>query len=68
MPIKLSLSVRVAEKFLAKREASMALRELSELAVAEGYDALCMRASQLGIDSSADLVSSTRPDLLGLRR
>ncbi len=41
----------------------MALRELSELAVAEGYDALCMRASQLGIDSSADLVSSTRRHL-----
>ena len=63
MPMKLSLSVRVAEKFQDKREASMTLHELSELAVAEGYDALCMRASQLGINSSADCVSAARGHL-----
>jgi sugar phosphate isomerase/epimerase len=49
--MKLSLSVRVAEKFLAKRQANMTLEQLATLATQHGYDALCIRASQLGTHS-----------------
>ena len=52
--MKLSLSVRVAESFRNKREATMSLDELADLAVSEGYHALCMRASQLGIHTPKD--------------
>ena len=45
--MELSLSVRVAEKFSDKRQANMTLEELVNLAVAHGYSALCMRASQI---------------------
>lgn len=54
--MKLSLSVRVAEKFSSKREAEMTLVELADVAVAEGFHALCMRASQVGTHSSAQAV------------
>lgn len=54
--MKLSLSVRVAEEFHSKETASLTLTELADLAVAAGYDALCMRASQIGIDSPRDAV------------
>ncbi len=47
--MKLSLSARVGERYLAKREAALTLVELADLAVACGYHALCMRASQIGI-------------------
>ena len=47
--MKLALSVRVVEQFHSKREASMPLEDLAELAEAEGYQALCMRASQVGV-------------------
>ena len=47
--MKLCLSVRIGEKFFAKREAALSLAELADIAVASGYHALCMRASQLGI-------------------
>lgn len=51
--MKLSLSVRVAEKFSDKHQASIGLAGLTALAKEEGYDALCMRASQVGVHSSA---------------
>jgi sugar phosphate isomerase/epimerase len=54
--MKLSLSVRIAEEFLSKEKACMPLPELADLAVAAGYDAVCMRASQAGIHSAAELV------------
>jgi sugar phosphate isomerase/epimerase len=54
--MKLSLSVRIAEEFHSKESTSMTLPELADLAVAAGYDALCMRASQVGIHSPADAV------------
>src|SRR5262245_7759939 len=57
--MKLSLSVRVAEEFLSKEKARMPLPELADLAVAAGYDAVCMRASQVGIHSAADMVERT---------
>ncbi len=52
--MKLSLSVRVAESFWNKRETSMSLDELATVAAEHGYHALCMRASQIGVHSSAD--------------
>src|SRR5262245_40445515 len=54
--MKLSLSVRVAEEFSSKEKASMTLPELADLAKVSGYDALCMRASQVGIHSPVDTV------------
>jgi sugar phosphate isomerase/epimerase len=54
--MKLSLSVRVAEEFRDKRQVNMSLEELAKLAAANGYHALCMRASQLGTHTSLDVV------------
>lgn len=56
--MKLSLSVRFAESFHSKEEASMTLRELADLALAAGYDALCMRASQVGVQSAVEAVNA----------
>lgn len=50
--MQLSLSVRIAEGFLSKEEAVMDLPDLADLAVSAGYDAVCMRASQVGVQSS----------------
>lgn len=47
----LSLSVRIAEEFLSKEKARLSLEELADLAVEAGYDALCMRASQIGVQT-----------------
>ncbi|MCH2203602.1 MAG: sugar phosphate isomerase/epimerase [Fuerstiella sp.] len=38
----------------------MSLEELASLAVDAGYDAVCMRASQIGVQSSEDQVTATR--------
>lgn len=56
--MKLSLSARIAEEFLSKEKASMSLEVLADLAVEAGYDALCMRASQAGIQSPTDAVEN----------
>lgn len=58
--MKLSLSCRIAEGFLKKDEASMSLKELADLAVAAGYDAVCMRSSQIGIHSSTEQIQRAR--------
>lgn len=50
----LSLSVRIAEEFLSKEQARLSLEELADLAVEAGYDALCMRASQIGVQTPQD--------------
>ena len=52
--MKLSLSVRVGEKYTDKRKAAISLTGLSDIALAGGYHALCMRASQLGIHTPRD--------------
>jgi sugar phosphate isomerase/epimerase len=65
--MKLALSVRVAEKFRAKRQANLTLEQLAILANQHGYDALCMRASQIGIHSTPAEVVATR-DLLDRHR
>ena len=56
--MKLSLSARVGEKYFAKREAAVSLAELADIAVASGYHALCMRASQLGIHTPRDEIAA----------
>lgn len=55
--MKLSLSVRVAESFASKEKASLNIDQLIQLAKSNGFEALCMRASQAGIHSSAETVS-----------
>ena len=47
--MKFSLSVRIGEKYSAKREAEIPLTALADIAASGGYHALCMRASQIGI-------------------
>ena len=54
--MQLSLSVRIAEEFHSKEEASMPLGDLAHLARRCGYGALCMRASQVGVHSPRDAV------------
>ena len=58
--MRLSLSVRVAERYYDKRQTSMTLEELAGLAVEAGYHALCMRASQLGLQTAPDIVREKR--------
>lgn len=53
----LSLSVRIAEEFQSKEKASIHLEALADLAVAGGYESLCLRASQVGIHSSPEVVA-----------
>jgi sugar phosphate isomerase/epimerase len=53
--MQLSLSVRIAEEFLSKEKARLSLDELADLAVEAGYDALCMRASQIGIQTPPEV-------------
>ena len=56
--MQLSLSVRIAEEFLSKEKASMPIEELAGLAKRCGYESLCMRASQVGVQSSPDEIQS----------
>ncbi len=58
--MKLSLSVRVAESFSNKREVRIQLPELARIASAAGYDALCLRASMVGVQDSAEKVVEVR--------
>jgi len=57
---KLSLSVRVAEAFDSKEKSTMTIEQLIELARSNGYQALCMRASQAGIQTSQDRIREMR--------
>ena len=50
--MKLSLSVRIAEGFLSKENPIMDIDALAQLASEAGYDAVCMRGSQVSIHSS----------------
>jgi len=56
--MQLSLSVRIAEEFHSKEEASMPLDELARLAKRCGYAALCMRASQVGVQSPPEAIEA----------
>jgi sugar phosphate isomerase/epimerase len=61
--MKLSLSVRVAEKFTNKRESSMTIDELIDIAKNNGFEALCMRASQAGVQTPAETVQQMSEDI-----
>lgn len=56
----LSLSVRIAEGFLSKEEAILDLPQVCQVALEAGFDALCMRASQVGIHSAPDKIQTAR--------
>lgn len=45
----LSLSVRIAEGFLSKEEATLSLEQVCKLAIDANYQGLCLRASQIGV-------------------
>ena len=57
--MKLSLSVRVAET-ASKRDATHTFTQLTELAAELGYEAVCMRASQVGIHSPLEQITAAR--------
>ncbi|MDE0634905.1 MAG: sugar phosphate isomerase/epimerase [Candidatus Poribacteria bacterium] len=57
--MKLSLSVRVAEN-ASKRDATHTFAQLTELAASLGYEAMCMRASQVGIHSPLEQITAAR--------
>ena len=56
--MKLSLSTRVVEAPGQKEKAIMGLGELTALAKDAGYSAVCMRASQVGIQHSKDEIAA----------
>jgi sugar phosphate isomerase/epimerase len=58
--MKLSVSCRIAEGFLSKEEAIMSFPELCDLAVDARYEAICMRASQIGVQSTVEAIASAR--------
>ena len=61
--MKLSLSTRVVEAPRQKTVALMGLNELAGLAKAAGFAALCMRASQVGIQHNNDEIASAKETL-----
>jgi sugar phosphate isomerase/epimerase len=63
-PPRLSLSCRIAEGFLSKEEATLTLAELADLAAGSGFDALCMRASQVGVHSTPAAIRAAREILV----
>lgn len=56
--MRLSVSVRIAEGFLSKEVPILPLEEVCKIAKAAGYEAVCMRASQLGVHSTAEELQS----------
>lgn len=64
--MKLSLSVRVAESFSDKTRATMGFEELARLAKEIGYQAVCMRASQAGVQTPPEHLREMRGTLDGL--
>lgn len=61
--MQLSLSTRIAEGFLSKEVPTMTLDELCRTAAEAGYDGICMRASQVGVRSSADAIREAKQAL-----
>ena len=68
MPMKLSVSMRVAEDMFDKRKAAMSLEEMARLAKGSGLHAVCMRASQVGTHTPPEVAREKREflDSLGL--
>ena len=48
MPMKISVSMRVAEDMSDKRKAAMSLEDMARMTKDSGFHAVCMRASQVG--------------------
>jgi len=67
--MQLSLSVRVAEHFSNKEKTTMTLEELVNVARTAGYQAICMRASQGGIQTPPERLREMRRliDAAGLK-
>ena len=67
--MKLSLSVRIAEAPGSKEKTILGFEDLAELARKNGYDAVCMRASQGGIHTPLERLSQMRQrlDTAGLK-
>lgn len=63
--MKLSLSTRVAESFTNKEKTSLTITELITLAQLHGYEATCMRASQVGVHSSFERVQQISHQIQG---
>ena len=61
--MKLSVSTRVAENFRDKRQATVELEDLAEIAAREGYYAVCMRASQVGIEDRREQIRAASATL-----
>lgn len=61
--MQLSLSTRIAEGFLSKEVPTMTLEELCHTAADAGYGAICMRASQVGVQSSPEVVQQAKRTL-----
>jgi sugar phosphate isomerase/epimerase len=61
--MRLSLSVRVAEAPGSKEKTLMSFDELAHLAKRIGYHALCMRASQAGIQTDQETITEMRQTL-----
>jgi hypothetical protein len=59
--MKLSLSVRVGEKYTNKREAAISLDELANIAVATGYHAICMAFAPTKPQHAHALLRSSPP-------
>src|SRR5262249_38451736 len=58
--MKLSLSVRVAEAFDNKEKATLTIDEIIPMAKKYGYEAICMRASQCGVQSPPELIQTMK--------
>lgn len=58
--VRLSLSARVAEDFLNKEKSSMTLDQLIAMAQKYRFHALCMRASQIGVQSAVGAASDAK--------
>lgn len=58
--MQLSLSVRIAEGFLSKEKPILGLAAVAKIAKSAGYEALCMRASQVGVQSSSAQIHDAR--------
>ncbi|MCY4527708.1 MAG: sugar phosphate isomerase/epimerase [Chloroflexi bacterium] len=69
MQMKLSVSMRVAEDMFDKRKSAMSLEEMAGMAKESGFHAVCMRASQVGTQTSLEVVREKREFLhsLGLQ-
>ena len=66
MPMKLSVSMRVAEDMFDKRKAALSLEDMAQMANDSGFHAVCMRASQVGTQTPLEVVREKRQFLESL--